>query len=171
MVTFPPVSPPRTYTPLSPHPYAPHVQPISFFSILSPAQYWVRSTDHLAPRYAIFSIPPITSSLLTTYHHPVPLSRNLGILTSWKPQGLSRSLMGLLYIYIYIYIYIFLLLVEMSCQSDVQLRGCLFIHLLKTTSHNILLCDTLSAPLDLYPVISMSAAPPPINVWRRNYFF
>ena len=26
------------YTP-SPHPYAPHVQPISFFSILSPAQY------------------------------------------------------------------------------------------------------------------------------------
>ena len=30
------------YTP-SPHPYAPHAQPISFFSILSPAQYWVRS--------------------------------------------------------------------------------------------------------------------------------
>ena len=46
------------YTP-SPHPYAPHAQPISFFSILSPAQYWVRSTDHLAPRYAISSIPPL----------------------------------------------------------------------------------------------------------------
>ena len=29
----------------SPHPYGPHVQPISFFSILSPAQYWVRSTE------------------------------------------------------------------------------------------------------------------------------
>ena len=29
------------YTP-SPHPYAPHVQPISFFSILSPAQYWAK---------------------------------------------------------------------------------------------------------------------------------
>ena len=43
----------------SPHPYAPHAQPISFFSILSPAQYWVRSTDHLAPRYAISSIPPL----------------------------------------------------------------------------------------------------------------
>ena len=27
--------------PPSPHPYAPHAQPISFFSILSPAQYWV----------------------------------------------------------------------------------------------------------------------------------
>ena len=59
MVSFPPVSPPRSYTPPSPHPYASHDQPISFFSILSPAQYWVRSTDHLAPRYAISSIPPL----------------------------------------------------------------------------------------------------------------
>jgi len=33
----------------SPHPYAPHSQPISFFSILSTAQYLARSTDHLAP--------------------------------------------------------------------------------------------------------------------------
>ena len=41
--SFPPVSPARPYTPPSPHPYAPHAQPISFFSILSPAQYWVRS--------------------------------------------------------------------------------------------------------------------------------
>ena len=32
------------YTP-SPHPYAPHAQPISFFSILSSAQYRVRSTS------------------------------------------------------------------------------------------------------------------------------
>jgi len=51
------------YTP-SPHPHAPHAEPISFFSILPPAQYWVRSTNHLAPRYAISSIPPVTSSLL-----------------------------------------------------------------------------------------------------------
>ena len=42
----------------SPHPYAPHAQPISFFSILSPAQYCVRSIDHSVPRYAISSIPP-----------------------------------------------------------------------------------------------------------------
>ena len=41
----------------SPHPYAPHAQPISFFSILSPAQYWVRSTNNLSPCYAISSIP------------------------------------------------------------------------------------------------------------------
>jgi len=32
------------YTP-SPHPYVPHAQPISFFSILSPAQYWVRNDN------------------------------------------------------------------------------------------------------------------------------
>ena len=50
--------------PLSPHPYAPHAQSISCFSILSPAQCWVWSTNHLAPRYAISSIPPFTSSLL-----------------------------------------------------------------------------------------------------------
>ena len=29
------------------------------FPILSPAQYWVRSTNHFAPRYAISSIPPL----------------------------------------------------------------------------------------------------------------
>ena len=57
--SFPPDSPARPYTPPSPHPYAPHAQPISFFSILSPAQYWVRTTSHLAPRYAISSIPPL----------------------------------------------------------------------------------------------------------------
>ena len=33
---------------------------------------------------------------LTTCHHPVPLSRNLGNLTSWNPLGLSRPVTGLL---------------------------------------------------------------------------
>ena len=56
---FPSGFPTKTYTLPSPHPYTPHAQPISFFSILSPAQYWVRSTKHLSPRYAISSIPPI----------------------------------------------------------------------------------------------------------------
>ena len=42
---FPSGFPTKTLcTPLPP--YVPHVPPISFFSILSPAQYWVRSTDH-----------------------------------------------------------------------------------------------------------------------------
>ena len=57
--SFPPVSPPRPYTPLSPHPHTLHAQPISFFSNLSPAQCWVRNTDLLAPRDAISSIPPL----------------------------------------------------------------------------------------------------------------
>ena len=39
---------------------------------------------------------------LTTYHHPVPLSRNLGNLTSWNPLGLSRPVMGLLYLFFYL---------------------------------------------------------------------
>jgi hypothetical protein len=35
--------PHQDYTHHSPHPYAPHAQPISFFSISSPTQYWVTS--------------------------------------------------------------------------------------------------------------------------------
>ena len=38
---------------------------------------------------------------LTTYHNPVLLSRNLGTLTSWNPLGLSRPVMGLLYLYLF----------------------------------------------------------------------
>ena len=45
VVSFPQVSPPKPCTRLSPPPYAPHAQPISFL-ILSLAQYWVSSTDH-----------------------------------------------------------------------------------------------------------------------------
>ena len=44
---FPSGFPTKTLYIPSPHPYAPHAQPISFFSILSPARYWVRSTNHL----------------------------------------------------------------------------------------------------------------------------
>ena len=39
---------------------------------------------------------------LTTYHHPVPLSRNLGTLTSWNPMGPSGPVTGLLYLYLYL---------------------------------------------------------------------
>ena len=59
VVSFPPVSPPRPYTRPSPHPYAPHAQPVSFFLILSPARYCVRSTKHLSLRYAVSSSPPL----------------------------------------------------------------------------------------------------------------
>jgi hypothetical protein len=56
---FPSGFPTNTQHTPSPNPYALHAQPISFFSILSPAQYLVRNTDHVAPRYAISSIPPL----------------------------------------------------------------------------------------------------------------
>ena len=39
---FPSGFPNKTLYSPSPHSYAPHAQPISFFSILSPAHYWVR---------------------------------------------------------------------------------------------------------------------------------
>ena len=35
---------------------------------------------------------------LTTYYHPVTLSRNLRALTSWNPLGLSRPVTGLIYL-------------------------------------------------------------------------
>jgi len=50
----------------------------------------------------------------------VPLSRNLGALTSWNPLGLSRPVMGLIYLIpgltlIYIYIYIYIYIVHTVC--------------------------------------------------------
>jgi hypothetical protein len=38
---------------------------------------------------------------LKTYHHHVPMTRNLGALTSWNPVGLLRPVMGHLYLYLY----------------------------------------------------------------------
>jgi len=42
---FPSGFPTRTLCTPLPSPYAPHAPPISFFSTLPPAQYWVRSKD------------------------------------------------------------------------------------------------------------------------------
>ena len=72
---FPSGFPTKTlYTPS--HPYAPHAHPISFFSILSHAQYWVRSTDHLAPRYAISSITPLPRPSWVQIFSSAPCSQN-----------------------------------------------------------------------------------------------
>ena len=62
MVTFPQGSPSKPCTRLSPPPYALHAPPISFFMILSLAQYWVSSTDHYVPHYVLSSAPllPVT---------------------------------------------------------------------------------------------------------------
>ena len=91
MVSIPPVSPPRPYTLPSPHPYVPHTQPISFFSILSPAQYWVRSRDHLAPRYAI------EQAVYGTNFRSRACRRH-GSVSNWKTvQGHESSLGPLLF--------------------------------------------------------------------------
>ena len=56
VVSFPQVSPPKPCAHLSLTPYVPHAPPISFFSILSPAQYWVRGKENLAPHYVIVKV-------------------------------------------------------------------------------------------------------------------
>ena len=57
VVYFPQVSPPKPCIRLFSPPYEPHEPPISFFSILSPGQYWVRNRDHSAPHYVVSSTP------------------------------------------------------------------------------------------------------------------
>jgi hypothetical protein len=39
---------------------------------------------------------------LTTYHHIVPMSRNVGALTLLDPSGPSWPVMGVLYLFLYI---------------------------------------------------------------------
>ena len=97
MVSFLPVSPPRPYTTRSPHPYAPHAQPISFFSILSPAQYWVRSTNHLKPcTFNTNSVSPQSSSSSSSSRS---LSYNRTAAPSKASSPTDRELMFPLLIY------------------------------------------------------------------------
>ena len=57
VVSFLKVSPPKPCIRLSSPPYALHAPTISFFSILSPGQYWVRRTDNSAHLQAVSSTP------------------------------------------------------------------------------------------------------------------
>ena len=80
MVSFPPVSPPRPYTPPSPHPYAPHAQPISFFPILSPAQ---ENTLYFTNKYSC--VRQVHTLYISYFYHP-----NLSPLCCSTPS-LSRA--------------------------------------------------------------------------------
>ena len=53
--------------------YVLHYSPISFFSILSPEQYWARNTDHLASYYVVLSLPCYLVPLRSKYspQHPI----------------------------------------------------------------------------------------------------
>jgi hypothetical protein len=68
------------YTPLS-SPAELHAPPISF-SILSPAQYWVRSTDYEAPHYEVFSPDLLTREKPGVHCIGGRVSRRAG-LESW----------------------------------------------------------------------------------------
>jgi hypothetical protein len=60
---------------LSLPPYVLHAPPISIFSILSPARYWIRSTDRSAPHYVIFSIIPLPRPSLAQIFSSAPYSQ------------------------------------------------------------------------------------------------
>ena len=61
--------------------YALHAPPISFFSILSPEQYWAKSTDHLVPHYVFFSTPLLPLLLRPNYSPQHLFSNTLSLRT------------------------------------------------------------------------------------------
>jgi hypothetical protein len=65
-------------------PSALHTPHISFFSILSPAQYWVRNTDHEASHYKVFSTPllPRPSKAQTFFSTPYSQTPSAYVTTS-----------------------------------------------------------------------------------------
>ena len=71
--SFPQISPPEQYIRLSSLPHELHATSISFFSILSPEQYMVSSTDHSAPHYVVSFTPRLLVSLRPKYspQHPI----------------------------------------------------------------------------------------------------
>jgi hypothetical protein len=52
-----------------------HALSISFFSILSPEQHWVRSTDHYAPHNVVFSTPLFPHLSKVQIFSSIPYSR------------------------------------------------------------------------------------------------
>jgi len=80
MVSFPQVSPPNPCIHLSS--FALRAPPISFFSILSPEQYWVWITNNLAPCYVLFSTPVTTSLIRLNISLSTLFSNTLSLLSS-----------------------------------------------------------------------------------------
>ena len=89
MASFPQASPPTNCAHLYAPPYAPHALPISFVSILPPAQYWVRSTDHLRIHYkclkgtrvARYSVAAAARPVSRpNFHHSLQQSKEMGFL-------------------------------------------------------------------------------------------
>ena len=89
MVFFPQVSPPKPYRRLSPPPYMLHAPTTSFFSILSPEQYWVRST---IINFLIMYFSPLSCHLAplrpkySPQHHILKHSQSIFLPQSEQPS-------------------------------------------------------------------------------------
>ena len=74
-----------------------------FIDIKSLRSHYGPGVDSASSRneYQVYFLGVNTAGALgwQLYHHPVPLSRNLGTLTSWNPVGPSGPVMGLIYLY------------------------------------------------------------------------
>ena len=68
--------PPKSCIHLSSPPYILYASPISFFSILSPKQYWV-NTAHWASHYLVFSTPFCLGPLRLKYSPQHPILKHL----------------------------------------------------------------------------------------------
>ena len=61
---------------------------------------------------------------LTTYHHTVRLSRNLGALTSLEPSGLARPFTGVLYLWVLlILLQVINFLFSLNQKGEIRLFG------------------------------------------------
>ena len=86
VVSFPQVSPPKPCTHLSPPPYALHAPTISFFLILSPARYWVRSTDW-KPRYRRVETRKFSVALVKFTSLPKDHNQSFTVFRTYKGAG------------------------------------------------------------------------------------
>jgi hypothetical protein len=81
------------YTP-SPHPHAPYAQPISFFSMLSPAQYWVRSTKnfHIPSKKWKFNVQNCSFiSHFVQVWHLLCFPEGVTVLENWKRRDVVAN--------------------------------------------------------------------------------
>jgi hypothetical protein len=92
------------------HPYMLHALLITFFWILAPKKYLVRSTEHKAPHYVVLSIPCYLISLRPKYHpqHPtLKISQTMLFLQcegpSFTPTQNNRKNYGSIHLNLYIF--------------------------------------------------------------------
>ena len=79
MVSFPPVSPPRPYTPPSSPPYAPHALPISFFSC-----------KHYSVKIPMLSHQStVAKDSYVRYRNKNWFSGAIGVVTNWKQKAVT----------------------------------------------------------------------------------